>query len=109
MVDLHETPAVPPFDPEGDLRLGYYAAGATLIALGWGVAVVVNVLLHRLAPAGGFRLLHAYFGPTLGPYAWAVAGLGLFSGALGVVLLALGRASPKGPFVLPGYDYGPLP
>ena len=106
MVDLRESLPVPPFDPKGDVRLGYFLGGATLIALGWGIAVVGNVLLHRFAPAGGFHVLHAYFGPTLGPYAWAVLGLGLLTGAFGVVLLALGRAAPKGPFVLPGYEYG---
>lgn len=106
MVDLQESPAVPPFDPKGDVRLGYFIAGGTLIALGWGVGVLANVLLHRWAPAGGFHILHAYFGPALGPYAWAVVGFGLFTGAVGVVLVALGRTAPKGPFVLPGYDYG---
>jgi hypothetical protein len=106
-VDLQETPAVPPFDPKGDVRLGYYAAGGLLVALGWGVGIVANVLLHRLAPAGGYRWMGAYFGAALGPYAWAVLGLGLFTGAFGVFLLALGREAPRGPFVLPGFDYGP--
>jgi len=105
VTDLREMPATPPFDPQGDVRLGYFLAGGLLVAVGWGIAVVGNVLAHRYAPAGGFRVGHAYFGPTLGPYAWAVLGLGLFTGALGVVLLFLGRAAPKGPVVLPGYDY----
>ena len=105
MVDLQETPAVPPFDPEGDVRLGYFAAGGLLIALGWGVGVVVNILLHLFAPSGGRRWLNVYIGPTIGPYAWAVLGLGLFTGALGTVLVVLGRESPRGRFVLPGYDY----
>jgi len=105
VVDLQETPAVPPFDPEGDVRLGYFAAGGLLIALGWGFGVVMNILLHVLAPSGGRRWFNVYIGPTLGPYAWAVIGLGLFTGALGTVLIALGRESPRGRFVLPGYDY----
>ena len=105
MVDVHEEPAVPPTDEGGDARYGYFAAGGLLIALGWGLGVVANVLLHLLAPSGGHRVWHAYFAPGLGPYAWAVLGLGLFSGALGVVLLGLGRSAPKGPFVLPGYPY----
>ena len=99
-----EMPAVPPFDPQGDVRLGYFAAGGTLIALGWGLGVALNLLIHRLAPAGGHRLLNVYVGPSLGPYAWATLGLGLFTGAFGVVLLILGRGSPRGPFVLPGVD-----
>ncbi len=105
MVDVQETPAVPPFDPGGDVRLGYFGAGATLIALGWGLGVVVNLLAHFLAPSVGSRLLHYDIGRSLGPYAWAVLGLGLFTGAFGVVLIALGRSSPKGRFVLPGADY----
>ena len=105
MVDLQETPAVPPTDYGGDVRLGYFVAGGVLIALGWGLGVVANLLLHYWA--GSSRMTVAGHGltSTLGPYAWAVFGLGLFTGAMGVVLLAFGRASPKGPFVLPGYDY----
>jgi len=105
VVDVQETPAVPPFDPKGDERIGYFAAGGVLIALGWGVGVVLNVLLHLLAPSGGHWLYHAYFGHSLGPYAWATLGFGAVTGALGVVLLGIARASPKGAFVLPGYDY----
>jgi hypothetical protein len=104
VVDLQETPAVPPFDPKGDVRLGLYGAGGTLIALGWALGVVLNVLLHVYAPAGGHRLLHVYFGPAMGPYAWATLGLGAFTGAFGVVLLVLARSAPEGPFVLPGVD-----
>jgi hypothetical protein len=104
VVDVSETPAVPPFDPKGDVRIGYYLAGAILIAVGWGLGVVLNVALHLMAPAGGHRLEHVYFGPSLGPYAWATLGLGLFTGGFGVVLLALGRSSPAGPFVLPGVE-----
>jgi hypothetical protein len=105
VVDVHEAPAVPPFDPQGDVRLGYFIGGGLLIALGWGLGVVVNVVLHLLAPSGGHRLLDLYFGTSLGPYAWGVVGLGLLSGAIGVVLLELGRSSPRGAIVLPGYDY----
>ncbi len=104
MDDLQETPAVPPFDPKGDVRLGLFGAGGVLIAVGWGLGVVLNLLLHLYAPAGGHRLWHVYFGPTLGPYAWATVGLGAFAGGFGIVLIALARASPKGPFVLPGVD-----
>lgn len=105
MVDVQETPAVPPTDYGGDARAGYFLAGAVLITLGWVVAVVLNLLLHSWAGSGGMSFFGHRITSTLGPYAWATFGLGLVTGAMGVVLLALGRASPKGRLVLPGYDY----
>ena len=105
MVDVQETPAVPPFDPKGDVRYGYLTSGALLVALGWGAGVVLNIVLHLTAPSSGHRLWHLFLAPTLGPYALAVLGLGSVTGALGVVLLVLGRQSPRGPFVLPGAEY----
>ena len=92
-------------DPGGDERVGYFLAGALLIFLGWVLGVVLNLLLHAEAGTGGVTVGWIRITSTVGDYAWAVVGLGLFTGAVGVVLLALGRASPKGPFVLPGYDY----
>jgi hypothetical protein len=105
VVDVHETPAVPPFDPKGDVRTGYLVAGGLLIFLGWGVAVVLNLLLHYWAGAGGLSLRFARISSSLGPYAWAAVGFGVVTGALGLVLLLVGRTAPKGPLVLPGYDY----
>ena len=105
MVDIQETPAVPPMDPGGDERVGYLLAGGILIALGWGLAVLVNLLLHFLAGSGGMTVGGHVITSTLGAYAWATFALGLFAGGFGVVLVAFGRASPKGPLVLPGYDY----
>ena len=105
MVDIHETPAVPPMDPGGDIRIGYYIAGWILVFLGWGLAVFVNLFLHYLAGSAGTSIAGHVITSTLGPYAWATFGFGVFTGAFGVVLLALGRATPRGPFVLPGYDY----
>jgi hypothetical protein len=105
VVDIQETPAVPPFDPGGDVRAGFFLGGAILIAVGWGFAVALNLLLHSLAGTGGMTIAGHVITSTLGPYAWATFGFGVFTGAFGVVLLALGRTSPKGPLVLPGYDY----
>jgi len=105
VVDLQETPAVPPFDPKGDERLGYFIAGGLLTFLGWGMGIVVNVLLHVLSPKGGRHLFGLYFGQTLGVYAWATLALGVATGAMGIVLIALARESPKGALALPGSDY----
>jgi hypothetical protein len=105
VVDVQEVPATPPEDDGGDERYGYFAAGGLLIALGWGFGVVLNLLLHDVARNGAFAVAGVHFSGALGPYAWAFFGLGLVTGALGVALLAVARATPKGPFVLPGADY----
>ena len=96
---------MPPMDPGGDERLGYFVAGGLLVALGWGLGVVVNVLVHLMAGRQGQEFGWVHLTSTLGTYAWAVVGFGIFTGAVGVVLLGLGARSPKGPFVLPGYPY----
>ena len=105
MVDIQETPAVPPFDPKGDVRAGYFAAGGLLIALGWGAGVALNLLLHHYAPAGGYRWDGITITRAWGAYAWATLLFGAGTGSLGVVLLGLGRTAPRGPVVLPGVDY----
>ncbi|HTW56280.1 MAG TPA: hypothetical protein VMG36_07590 [Thermoplasmata archaeon] len=105
MVDLQETPAVPPFDPKGDVRAGYFIAGGLLIALGWGAGVALNLLLHHTAPAGGYRWDGITISRSWGAYAWATLLFGLGTGFFGTVLLALGRGAPKGRIVLPGVDY----
>jgi hypothetical protein len=105
VVDLQETAAVPPMDPGGDERVGYFVAGGLLVTIGWGVGVGLNLLLHYMAGGGGMTIAGHTITSTLGSYAWATFAFGMFAGAFGVVLVALGRASPKGPLVLPGYDY----
>ena len=105
VTDLSETPAVPPTDPGGDERVGFFAAGGLLVLLGWGFGVIVNVALHLLAPASGSRFGPLVVFPHLGPYAWAVALFGAFTGAIGVGLIWVARSSPRGPLVLPGFAY----
>ena len=105
MVDVQETPATPPFDGKGDDRIGLFVAGATLMVLGWGLGIVLNLVLHWAARSGPFVLWTVHFGPTLGAYSWAVYGLGLATGIVGVALVYEGVQAPRGPFVLPGADY----
>ena len=105
VVDIQETPAVPPMDPGGDERVGYFIAGGLLLFLGWGLGVLANLVLHVAAGSGGMTIGWMRITSTLGAYAWGVFGLGLVTGTIGVVLLALGRASPKARLVLPGYPY----
>ncbi len=105
MVDLQETPATPPEDYGGDLRIGWQITGAILVAVGWGGGVVANLVAHIMAPSSGLTLLWVHVYPTMGAYSLAILGMGLFAGLFGVVLWILGRSSPRGPFVLPGYDY----
>ncbi|MGI0054181.1 MAG: hypothetical protein ACREBZ_00425 [Thermoplasmata archaeon] len=105
MVDLQETPATPPVDEGGDERIGWIAAGIVLVVIGWGFAVVVNLFAHALAPSGGTTLFGVHLSSVMGAYAWGTLGLGLFTGALGVAVIVLGRSTARAPFVLPGYDY----
>jgi len=105
VTDLQETPAVPPMDSGGDERAGYFMAGATMIFLGWGLGVLVNLGLHMAAPAGGLTVAGIWFGQTIGTYAWSALGFGLMTGAVGIGLLFVGQATPKGRLVLPGTDY----
>jgi hypothetical protein len=105
MVDLQETPAVPPQDFGGDERTGYFLAGGLLIVLGWGLGLLVNLALHMAAPSGGVSVAGIWFGRSIGTYAMATAGFGLVTGLLGVGLVFVGRSTPKGHLVLPGVDY----
>ena len=109
MVDLQETPAVPPFDPKGDERAGWSVGGGLLVFLGWGLAVVVNVTLHLTASSTGVSVGPVHLTHTLGFFAWLTVGLGLFTGAIGMGLLWLARQAPKGPVALPGYPYSDDP
>jgi hypothetical protein len=105
VVDLHESPAVPPEPEGGNPRIGWAITGALALLAGWVGAVGGNLALHRLAPASGWTIGPWWIGRTMGPYAWTTFGIGLAVGAFGAVLLYLASRSPRGPFVLPGYPY----
>lgn len=105
MVDLQETPAVPPTDYGGDDRLGMTVAGLLLIGIGWGGALLLNLLLHAVAPAGGTVVFLWRIYPHPGAFAVATAILGFLTGALGAGIALVARDSPSGPVVLPGFDY----
>jgi hypothetical protein len=105
MSDLNETPAVPETPTGGDERAGLYVAGATLVLLGWGVAIVLNALLHAAAPAGGVHLGVFVVYARWGAYAQATALIGLLTGGVGAGVLYTAHSAPAGPLVLPGYEY----
>ena len=105
MSDLNETPAVPETPTGGDERAGLYAAGGILVAVGWGVAVVLNAILHASAPAGGLHLGAVGIYASWGAYAQATAIIGLLTGAIGAGILYTAHTAPAGPLVLPGYNY----
>jgi hypothetical protein len=105
VTDFSETPAVPPEDRGGDERIGYRAGGVFLIVVGWGLGVIVNIVLHRMAPAAGELVGPWRIFPTLGVYALGLVGLGALAGVVGVFMLWLAHRSPKGKFVLPGASY----
>jgi hypothetical protein len=105
VVDLQETPAVPPTPSGGDDRMGTLIAGAILIFLGLDVAIAANLVLHVVAGPGGMTLGWMRITSTLGPYAEAVLGLGIVATAVGFGMILVGRTLPRGPFVLPGVDY----
>ncbi len=105
MTDLQETPAVPPEDYGGDERAGLAAAGATLVGLGWLLGVVVNLLLHLEAPASGTSIGPVVVHNALGPFAWTTLLIGALTGAVGLAIVILSRAAPRGPLVLPGRAY----
>jgi hypothetical protein len=105
VTDVQETPAVEPEDEGGDERFGLQIAGAIGIFVGWGIGVFLNVLLHVSAHSGGRLVGWVRVYPALGPYAWAVVLVGLFTGLFGVGLLWAARDSKSGPIRWPGTPY----
>lgn len=105
VTDLDELPAVPPEDRGGDERIGYLAGGIFLIVVGWGLGVLANIVVHRMAPAAGETIGPWHIFPMLGVYALGLVGLGAVGGVVGVFMLWLAHRAPRGKFVLPGYSY----
>lgn len=103
--DLSERPASPPEPVGGNPRAGLLAAGALLILLGFGLAVVLNLLLHMMAGTAGMTIGPSRITSTVGDVAWAVVGTGLLTGLFGVGLLLVARSLPRGPLALPGAAY----
>ncbi|HEV2166780.1 MAG TPA: hypothetical protein VGS23_07410 [Thermoplasmata archaeon] len=102
MVDDSETPAVSPEPVGGDERLGLRIAGSLLLLVGLGFGILANLYLHATAGATGTSFGPWTISSSLGPYAWATFGFGLFASAIGLGLWWISRGSPKGPIALPG-------
>lgn len=92
-------------DPGGDERFGWWIAGGLMLLLGWGLAVVANLVVHLQAGSGGTWLGPIRVTSHFGSFALVTLGIGVFTGLIGVGLLWVARQSPKGPFVLPGASY----
>jgi hypothetical protein len=103
--EAEERPPVPPEDPGGDERIGWWITGALCLVFGWGVAAALNWVLHRVAGSTGFLLGPWWIGPAMGDYAWTVFGIGVAVGGFGIVLLHLASKAVPGPFRLPGFAY----
>ena len=105
MTDPQDVPAVAPEDEGGNERAGLRIAGALAVLVGWGLGVFLNVLLHVSAHSGGRVVGWVRVYPALGPYAWGVLLLGLFTGAFGLAMIWVSRDAPAGPLRLPGTSY----
>ena len=97
---------MPPMDDGGDERYGYLVAGVLFVIAGWGLAVILNVILHDIAPSGGLLLGPVRVFRHWGPYALSTALGGAATGVLGLLLLWIGVRTPRARFVLPGIKYG---
>jgi hypothetical protein len=105
VTDLTERPAVPAEDRGGDERIGYRLGGAFLLVVGWGLGVILNVVVHAMAPATGEWVGPWRVYPALGVYAVGALALGAVAGVVGLFMLWLAQRSSPGRFVLPGYSY----
>jgi hypothetical protein len=105
VVDLAESPAVPPEEEGGDERIGLQLAGVLLLVLGFGFGVIANLYVHNSASVSGSPFGPWTITPTLGPYAWATLAAGAVVGVLGALFLWLARFEARGPLKLPGTAY----
>jgi hypothetical protein len=105
MVDLSETPAVAPEPEGGRERFGLRIAGSLLLVVGLGFGVLANLYLHSVAGASGTAIGPWTITSTIGPYAWATVGFGLFATLIGIGLWWVSRRQPKGPIGLPGASF----
>jgi hypothetical protein len=105
VTDLQNTPAVEPEEEGGNERAGLRVAGALAVFVGWGLGVFLNVLLHVSAHSGGRVVGWVRVYPALGPYAWGVLALGVFTGVFGIAMIWVSQFSKAGALHLPGTSY----
>ncbi len=81
---------------DGDRRVGYFVAGTILLLVGLGGGILLNVLLHHLAPPGGYGLGLFRVYPGWSAYASVALGLGVLTSLVGGAMLYFGWTTPRG-------------
>jgi hypothetical protein len=85
---------------DGNRRAGYFVAGSVLLLAGLGGAILLNLLLHAIAPASGFDLYFFRVYPGWSAYATVAAGIGLLATLVGSGMFYLGWTTPRGKLYL---------
>jgi hypothetical protein len=92
---------------DGNSRLGFFMGGVILIVLGLGCAIMLNVILHAIAPTGGVQLLWFKVFPGWSWYATVAAIIGVVATLVGSGMVWFGFTDPSGPLSLPDTEGAP--
>jgi hypothetical protein len=86
---------------DGNSRLGFFMGGIILIVLGLGCAIILNIILHAMAPSGGMDFFWFRVYPGWSWYATITAILGVLATLVGSGMAYFGVTDPSGPIALP--------